>query len=260
MTSVPAGPRVCSVARTLAIVGEKWALLAVARGVPRQPAVSTRMIRRTGAPREHARRAAAHARQRGNPRAPPVRRAPGQVRVPADAGRPGPVPGHPHPDELGRSAPVRRGRAAAGAGASRRSRANRAPGVPGLRRAGSPGGHPAEASRHPGARTRPRTSQPDRPPDNQPPISARRPRSRPPGCPGGRAGLLPLADLGHILRIGSAVASASLRVCLRRLASSQCGTCQIGAKKESGCPTNDSAVGGGAGFRAAVCDPRALRL
>ena len=51
MTSVTAQPRVCSVARTLDIVGEKWALLAV-----REVSLGNRrfdeMIRRTGAPRD----------------------------------------------------------------------------------------------------------------------------------------------------------------------------------------------------------------
>jgi DNA-binding HxlR family transcriptional regulator len=47
----PAGPRECSVARTLEIVGEKWALLAV-----REVFLGNRrfdeMVRRTGAPRD----------------------------------------------------------------------------------------------------------------------------------------------------------------------------------------------------------------
>jgi DNA-binding HxlR family transcriptional regulator len=51
MTSVPAEPRECSVARTLDIVGEKWALLAV-----REVLLGNRrfdeMVRRTGAPRD----------------------------------------------------------------------------------------------------------------------------------------------------------------------------------------------------------------
>jgi DNA-binding HxlR family transcriptional regulator len=51
MTSVAAQPRVCSVARTLDIVGEKWALLAV-----REVLLGNRrfdeMVRRTGAPRD----------------------------------------------------------------------------------------------------------------------------------------------------------------------------------------------------------------
>jgi DNA-binding HxlR family transcriptional regulator len=51
MTSVRATPRDCSIARTLAIVGEKWALLAV-----REVFLGNRrfdeMIRRTGAPRD----------------------------------------------------------------------------------------------------------------------------------------------------------------------------------------------------------------
>jgi DNA-binding HxlR family transcriptional regulator len=51
MTSVSATPRECSVARTLAVVGEKWALLAV-----REVFLGNRrfdeMIRRTGAPRD----------------------------------------------------------------------------------------------------------------------------------------------------------------------------------------------------------------
>lgn len=51
MTRVSAQPRACSVARTLEIVGEKWALLAV-----REAFLGNRrfdeMVRRTGAPRD----------------------------------------------------------------------------------------------------------------------------------------------------------------------------------------------------------------
>lgn len=51
MTSAAAQPRVCSVARTLEIVGEKWALLAV-----REVFLGNRrfdeMVRQTGAPRD----------------------------------------------------------------------------------------------------------------------------------------------------------------------------------------------------------------
>ena len=51
MTAVTAQPRECSVARTLEIVGEKWALLAV-----REVFLGNRrfdeMVRRTGAPRD----------------------------------------------------------------------------------------------------------------------------------------------------------------------------------------------------------------
>src|SRR5512140_1389795 len=51
MTAMAAQPRQCSVARTLEIVGEKWALLAV-----REVFLGNRrfdeMIRRTGAPRD----------------------------------------------------------------------------------------------------------------------------------------------------------------------------------------------------------------
>jgi DNA-binding HxlR family transcriptional regulator len=51
MTAVTAKPRECSVARTLEIVGEKWALLAV-----REVFLGNRhfdeMVRRTGAPRD----------------------------------------------------------------------------------------------------------------------------------------------------------------------------------------------------------------
>jgi DNA-binding HxlR family transcriptional regulator len=51
MTSVTAQPRACSAARTLEIVGEKWALLAV-----REAFMGNRrfdeMVRRTGAPRD----------------------------------------------------------------------------------------------------------------------------------------------------------------------------------------------------------------
>jgi DNA-binding HxlR family transcriptional regulator len=51
MTALAAKPRVCSVARTLEIVGEKWALLAV-----REVFLGNRrfdeMVRRTGAPRD----------------------------------------------------------------------------------------------------------------------------------------------------------------------------------------------------------------
>ena len=51
MTNVPAEPRPCSIARTLDIVGEKWALLAI-----REVFLGNRrfdeMVRRTGAPRD----------------------------------------------------------------------------------------------------------------------------------------------------------------------------------------------------------------
>jgi DNA-binding HxlR family transcriptional regulator len=51
MTSATTQPRVCSVARTLEVVGEKWALLAV-----REVFLGNRrfdeMVRRTGAPRD----------------------------------------------------------------------------------------------------------------------------------------------------------------------------------------------------------------
>ncbi len=51
MTSTPAEPRPCSIARTLDLVGEKWALLAV-----REVFLGNRrfdeMVRRTGAPRD----------------------------------------------------------------------------------------------------------------------------------------------------------------------------------------------------------------
>src|SRR5579859_3356630 len=51
MVSVPAEPRPCSIARTLDIVGEKWALLAI-----REVFLGNRrfeeMVRRTGAPRD----------------------------------------------------------------------------------------------------------------------------------------------------------------------------------------------------------------
>jgi len=51
MTTISTAPRTCSVARTLEIVGEKWALLAV-----REVFLGNRrfdeMIRRTGAPRD----------------------------------------------------------------------------------------------------------------------------------------------------------------------------------------------------------------
>ncbi|HEY5011065.1 MAG TPA: helix-turn-helix domain-containing protein, partial [Acidimicrobiales bacterium] len=51
MSTISAEPRTCSVARTLEIVGEKWALLAV-----REVFLGNRrfdeMVRRTGAPRD----------------------------------------------------------------------------------------------------------------------------------------------------------------------------------------------------------------
>ena len=51
MTTISTAPRACSVARTLEIVGEKWALLAV-----REVFLGNRrfdeMVRRTGAPRD----------------------------------------------------------------------------------------------------------------------------------------------------------------------------------------------------------------
>ncbi len=51
MTSAPAQPRACSIARTLEIVGEKWALLAV-RAVFLGNRRFDEMVRRTGAPRD----------------------------------------------------------------------------------------------------------------------------------------------------------------------------------------------------------------
>jgi DNA-binding HxlR family transcriptional regulator len=51
MVSVSAQPRECSVARTLEIVGEKWALLAV-REVFLGNGRFDQMVRRTGAPRD----------------------------------------------------------------------------------------------------------------------------------------------------------------------------------------------------------------
>ncbi len=51
MVSFPARPRECSVARTLEIVGEKWALLAV-REVFLGNGRFDEMVRRTGAPRD----------------------------------------------------------------------------------------------------------------------------------------------------------------------------------------------------------------
>ncbi len=49
--AAPAGPRICSIARTLEVVGEKWALLVV-----REVFLGNRrfdeMVRRTGAPRD----------------------------------------------------------------------------------------------------------------------------------------------------------------------------------------------------------------
>jgi DNA-binding HxlR family transcriptional regulator len=49
--AAPAEPRVCSIARTLEVVGEKWALLAV-REVFLGNHRFDQMIRRTGAPRD----------------------------------------------------------------------------------------------------------------------------------------------------------------------------------------------------------------
>lgn len=51
MTAASAQPRACSIARTLEIVGEKWALLAV-REVFLGNGRFDEMIRRTGAPRD----------------------------------------------------------------------------------------------------------------------------------------------------------------------------------------------------------------
>jgi DNA-binding HxlR family transcriptional regulator len=51
MVSVSAQPRECSVARTLEVVGEKWALLAV-REVFLGNGRFDQMVRRTGAPRD----------------------------------------------------------------------------------------------------------------------------------------------------------------------------------------------------------------
>ncbi len=51
MANVPADPRACSIARTLDIVGEKWALLAV-REVFLGNRKFDEMVHRTGAPRD----------------------------------------------------------------------------------------------------------------------------------------------------------------------------------------------------------------
>ena len=51
MASVPAEPRPCSIARTLDIVGEKWALLAI-REVFLGNRKFDEMVHRTGAPRD----------------------------------------------------------------------------------------------------------------------------------------------------------------------------------------------------------------
>jgi DNA-binding HxlR family transcriptional regulator len=51
VTAVPAEPRPCSIARTLDIVGEKWALLAV-REVFLDNRRFDEMVHRTGAPRD----------------------------------------------------------------------------------------------------------------------------------------------------------------------------------------------------------------
>ena len=51
MATHPARPRACSIARTLDIVGEKWALLAV-REVFLGDRTFDEMVRRTGAPRD----------------------------------------------------------------------------------------------------------------------------------------------------------------------------------------------------------------
>jgi DNA-binding HxlR family transcriptional regulator len=51
MTAVTAQPRACSIARTLDIVGEKWALLAV-REVFLGNRTFDEMVKRTGAPRD----------------------------------------------------------------------------------------------------------------------------------------------------------------------------------------------------------------
>src|ERR1051326_4581484 len=51
MAAVPAEPRACSIARTLEIVGEKWALLAV-REIFLGNRKFDEMVRNTGAPRD----------------------------------------------------------------------------------------------------------------------------------------------------------------------------------------------------------------
>ncbi len=51
MTTTPAEPRVCSIARTLEIVGEKWALLAI-REVFLGNRRFDQMVRKIGAPRD----------------------------------------------------------------------------------------------------------------------------------------------------------------------------------------------------------------
>jgi DNA-binding HxlR family transcriptional regulator len=51
VTTAPAEPRICSIARTLDIVGEKWALLAV-REIFLGDRRFDEMVKRTGAPRD----------------------------------------------------------------------------------------------------------------------------------------------------------------------------------------------------------------
>jgi len=51
VTTAPAEPRICSIARALDIVGEKWALLAV-REVFLGDRRFDEMVKRTGAPRD----------------------------------------------------------------------------------------------------------------------------------------------------------------------------------------------------------------
>ena len=111
-----AEPRTCSIARTLDIVGEKWALLAI-REVFLGDRRFDEMVRRTGAPRD-----TLAARLRTLVAAGILERRqysdhPARFEYHLTERRPGPVPGHRHADALGRQVPGRRRRPAAGPGA-----------------------------------------------------------------------------------------------------------------------------------------------
>src|SRR5580704_7439986 len=142
-------PRLCSIARTLDIVGEKWALLAI-----REVFLGNRrfdeMVRQTGAPRDTL-AARLHPGRRRDPGAPAVLRAPGPLRVLPDRRGPRPVSSHRHPDALGRPVPSRRQWPAPGLPAPLRPPAHRAGRLPGLRRT-PPGPRHQAAQRQPSYR------------------------------------------------------------------------------------------------------------
>ena len=140
-------PRPCSIARTLDIVGEKWALLAI-----REVFLGNRrfdeMVRQTGAPRDTLAARLRTLVAAGILERLAVFRAPGPLRVLPDRRGPRPVPGHRHPDALGRPVPSRREWPAPDPPAPLRPPAHRAGHLPGLRRT-------APGPRHQGAQRQP---------------------------------------------------------------------------------------------------------